>query len=158
MDKTFSLSLCSSADRLVLVSQEGYLVSLPVNDLPFSIEEMLKLETSDHLVAAFPLHSGQAIAVMTQVGKILHWTEDRLDPPKSNKSRGQALYSASRREQGVRVVGAGPCGDSSWAVILDTHGSLYVHLLPELLGAGKASAQGDVTAFCTYTPAARLQE
>jgi DNA gyrase/topoisomerase IV subunit A len=145
-DETFSLALCANEDRLVLVSYEGYLQCVEVKNLPPSVEEALRLESSDHLVEVFVPLPERDILVMTQVGKAIHWTAERLVVANTNRSKGLALYSNSRREQGVRVVGAGAVKPADWGVALHSSGEVSLHRVRDVLAAGSVLAAGAVLA------------
>jgi len=152
-DQTFSLVLCRETDRLALVSGEGFLQCLEVRDLAPSVDEVMKMDVRDHLVAAFVPQPDQPIAVMTQMGKLVHWTYDRLEIPRSYRTRGQALYSASRRSQGVRVIQAESIRESDWGLALHGGGQLSLHQAKSLLQSGALDAQPELAAF-TFFPAA----
>lgn len=149
-DRTHTLALAAKGDRLVLVSREGYLLALAVPDLPFSVEESFRLSTTDLLAAGFVCPPGHAIVVMTQSGKLVHWTEDRLEVVHAAKSRGQALFSAQRRDRGVRVVGAGAVRLEDWAAALHADGALSVHAVRSLVEQGALTLSGELVDFATF--------
>ena len=151
-DQTFSLTLCREDDRLALVSAEGYLQCLEVKTLAPSVDEALRLDVRDHLVSVFIPQPGQSIAVMTQVGKVVHWTEDRLEIPRSFRTRGQALYSASRRSQGIRVVQAASVGEADWGIALHSSGQLSLHQAKSLLQMGAIEVHPELLAFSFFSP------
>jgi DNA gyrase/topoisomerase IV subunit A len=149
-DETFSLALCANEDRLVLVSYEGYLQCVEVKNLPPSVEEALRLESSDHLVEVFVPLPERDILAMTQVGKAIHWTAERLVVANTNRSKGLALYSNSRREQGVRVVGAGAVSPADWGVALHSSGEVSLHRVRDVLAAGAVEARGELLGFSFF--------
>ena len=146
-DKTFELALCGSQDRLVLVSAEGFLVFLEVGQLPYSIEEVLRLGSTDHLVSAFILPSGGSILLMTQVGKAIYRTEDSLEVVSSFRTKGQAVLSAQRRQQGVRLISATAVRETGWGCALHQDGTLSLHVISDLLGKGVIPTSDQLLAF-----------
>jgi hypothetical protein len=155
-DETFKTVLCDKEDRLVLVSQEGYLLGLEIKGLPFSIEEGIRLGHTDHLVSAFIAPPKKSILVMTQIGKLIHLTDESLEFTDSLKMKGQAVFSAQRRRQGVRVVGAVAAGENEWGVTLHQDGKISIHAIRDVLGAGKIPAQSELLGFASFPlPASR---
>ena len=148
-DRTHTLLLGGKDDRLVLVSREGYLLSLDVRDLPFSPEEAFRLGATDLLAAVFTAGGGRSILVMTQLGKLVHWTEDRLETVHALKSRGQALFSAQRRERGVRVVGAAAVREEDWGVAVHRDGRITAHAVRAMLESGAIPAE-DLVDFAAF--------
>lgn len=153
-DQPFDLILGGDGDQLVLVTCEGFLQCLAVDHLSPSIEEGLRLESGDYLVGAFIMPPGRDLIAMTQVGKAIHWTADRLETGRSFRSRGQALFSAARREQGVRVVGAGAVSEADWAVALHRNGRVSLHAARDILNAGAIAVEEELLAFVFFSTAA----
>jgi DNA gyrase/topoisomerase IV subunit A len=135
-DRTFDVLLCTGDERMALVTWEGYLLCLEVKNVPISIEEVIRLGTGDHLAAAFILPPEHSVLAMTNVGKTLHYTGERIEIASSFKTRGQAIFSGSRRAQGVRVIGAAAVKEDDYAFILDRTGCMRVFLTGELFGSG----------------------
>jgi DNA gyrase/topoisomerase IV subunit A len=135
-DKTFSLTFSNRNDLFVMVSQEGYIFSMPVEKLPVAIEEVIHLGITDHIVSAFTSGGKPSILFITQNGKVVHRDASWLEPASTFKTRGQALLSKERREAGIRIVGASAVDETDWGVILSSDGTLTVHQLGELLAAG----------------------
>lgn len=150
-DQTFNLLLCSDDDRISLVSREGYLLCVEVSALPFSIEEIMRMGISDHLVGAFLSPPNHALLVMTDVGKAIHRTEDYLESATGFKLKGKGIYSQRRREEGVRVVGAGAVLEKDWGVVLHRDGSITLHFLRELLDSGSVQTREKLLAFSTFS-------
>ena len=146
-DQTFEVALCSSDERLILVSHQGYLLPLQTRQVPFAIEEALRLGTSDHLVAAFIDRPGTTILIATQVGKLVHRTPDSFEAVSSLKTHGQAVFSKTRREQGVRVVGAVSVGENDWGIALHRDGRITAHQVQELFASGTIPTQSELLAF-----------
>lgn len=163
-DRTFALALSGKDDRLALVTKEGYLQCLDVLRLPFSVEQALNLGATDHLVAAFPIagagseHSQaepRSVVVMTQLGKAVHWLESDIETAASTKVRGQAVFSAQRRGQGTRVVGAAALRPDDWLAGLDNGGDLWLYPAKDLLDRGTLPVQGELLAFAAFPAPAR---
>jgi len=151
-DQPFDLLLCGEGDRLVLVTHEGYLQCLSVDSLPPSVADGLRLELSDHLVGVFIPSPGDEILTMTQVGKAIHWTEDRLQVARSFRSKGQALFSGSRRGHGVRVVSSGIARDNDWAVGLHKTGLVSLHAAGPVLKNGAVEVEEELLGFHVFSP------
>jgi hypothetical protein len=135
-DRTFEIALGKKDDRLALVSAEGYLQVLEAHSLPTAIEEVIKLGITDHLVAAFIPDPKASILFATQTGKLIHRTASSLKTAASFKTKGQALLSPSRHEQGVRVVAAIPAAEADWAAALHQDSQVTLHAVKELFGSG----------------------
>jgi DNA gyrase/topoisomerase IV subunit A len=135
-DRSFEIILCDKDARLILVSQEGYLAALEVKNLPYSIEEAMRLGTTDHLEAAFALQPEHSVLIVTQAGKLIHRAAENLAPVTALKARGDAVFSAQRRAQGVRVVAAGSVSQEHWAAALHQDGLVSLHSVSSLIGAG----------------------
>lgn len=146
-DQTFHISLCRKEDQLILVSRQGFLIQLNVSGLPHSIEEVLRLDSADHLVAALVPEAGRSILIATQIGKLIHRTLDSFETASSFKSRGIALYSKSRREQGTRVVGAALVTENDFGVALHSQGQVTLHPMQDLFGSGTIQVSGELLAF-----------
>lgn len=135
-DTTCSLAFCGNEDLLVMVSREGYLLSIETNRLPLTIEEVMRLGPADHVVAGFIVGEKPSLITLTTNGKVIHRDVTWLEPAGSLKTRGQALYSKERRAGGVRVAGAAAVDESDWGVVLWSDGRLTVHSMGEALAAG----------------------
>ncbi len=150
-DRTHTLALGGKDDRLVLVSREGFLLSLDVRDLPFSPEEAFRLGATDLLASVFTSAAGRSILVMTQLGKLVHWTEDRLETVHALKSKGQPLFSAQRRERGVRVVGAAAVREDDWGLALHRDGRITAHAVRTLIDSGALPDESELADFTTIS-------
>ncbi len=159
-DKTCNLVLCGKDDLLVLASREGYLWCLDVSQLPYTIEEVLKLSATDYLATSFVLCSDpdqkpedkQSILILTNNGKAIHREANWLEKPASYKSRGQPVFSPARREAGARVVSAIAAQENDWGAALSGGGSVTVHKISDLLVSGSLSADQpvDILEFVTF--------
>jgi DNA gyrase/topoisomerase IV subunit A len=135
-DKTCSLTFANKDDLFVLVSREGYILSMQADRLPVAIEAVIQLGISDHIVAAFVASQKPSLVFITQNGKAVHRDIDWLEPASSFKTKGQSLLSKERREAGVRIVGAAAVDETEWGILLYSDGVLKAHRLDELLAAG----------------------
>jgi DNA gyrase/topoisomerase IV subunit A len=157
-DKSFGLSFSAREDRLVLVTREGWLASVGVDALPYTAEEVLKLSATDYLVAGFVVGKKPSIVMLTQNGKAIHREASWLEPVESFKSRGQAVFSASRREAGARVAGAAAVDERDWALALLEDGRIVAYQVSELLSSGSLFGEkdgGEVLDFFSFSLPAR---
>jgi hypothetical protein len=94
---------------------------------------------------------------MTQIAKAIQITEDRLEVTRSLKTKGQAAFSAQRREKGARVVGAGSIYASDWAVGLHRDGKIKLYSLEGIIGAGMLPVDSELLSFETFpSPAGKV--
>jgi DNA gyrase/topoisomerase IV subunit A len=135
-DKTCGITFAGKNDLFVMVSQEGYIFSMPIDGLPPTIEEVIRLGITDHIMAFFVVHQQPDILFITQNGKIVHRDAGWLEPANSFKSKGQPLLTKERLAAGVRVIGATPAADADWGVFLHRDGAITVHPFNELLSSG----------------------
>ncbi len=135
-DQAFDVTLAEKKARFVLVTYEGRLLYLSVDDLSFAAEERIRLNGSDHVVASFVLGAEESLLCLTQNGKVIQRESSSLEMAKSPAARGQALISPSRLDQGTRFIGAVPCRQADRLVVLDGQGNLGVHLVEDVCGAG----------------------
>ncbi len=152
-DKTCGLAFAHQADTFVMVSQEGYIFSMPAERLPAGIEEVIHLGISDHIVSAFMVNKEPSIVFITQNGKAVNRDTSWLEPANSFKSKGQALLSKERREAGIRIVGAAPVDEAAWGLFLLADGALRVYALKDLLAAGsldEGQASSQVVGFSQF--------
>jgi DNA gyrase/topoisomerase IV subunit A len=150
LDRTFSICLSGKDDHFILVSHEGYLLRLEMNKISSSVEEAIRLGTSDHLISSFVFRPGSSVLVMTQIGKAVQITEDRLDVARSLKTKGQAAFSGQRREKGVRVVGASSVNEEDWAAGLHQDGQIKLYSLREIFASGRLPEQSELLSFDTF--------
>jgi DNA gyrase/topoisomerase IV subunit A len=135
-DKACGLTLCGKDEYFVMVSREGFLFSMDPGKLPFAIEEAMRLRATDYIVNSFSVDTSDAVVVVTNNGKIIHRDYDWLEPFSSFKSKGQAIFSQSRRDGGVKVAGAGRVSASDWGAALLQNGAITVHKMNDLFSSG----------------------
>jgi DNA gyrase/topoisomerase IV subunit A len=148
-DQTCSLALCGKDDRIVMASREGYLLGLEVSRLPYTTEEALRLSATDYIVSGFNIGSRSQLLAVTENGKVLQREASWLENAVSNKGRGQAIISPSRRESGARLLAAVPVSEQDWAAALHQGGQVTVHPVSDLLAHG--SLESDDTRLAAFT-------
>jgi DNA gyrase/topoisomerase IV subunit A len=146
-DKPFGMAFARKEDSLVLISQEGLILSMDVGRLPFAVEEILQLSPSDHLEAIFTVakstpgapaagEPAPTLLVITEGGKVVNREISWIESASSFRSRGQALFSKDKRSAGVRIAGGGLAGHSDWGFALHTDGSFTCHKVGDLVASG----------------------
>ena len=150
-DKPCALAFANPDDLFVMVSQEGFIFSMPVVSLPTAIKGVIRLAITDHIVSAFVMSQQPSLAFITQNGKAVYREASWLEPARSFKSMGQPILTKRRREAGVRIVGAAPIEQADWAVFLHQDGKLSLFALSELLDAGSLSAEEASTSIVSFS-------
>ncbi len=153
MDQPLDLTLCLKKDAYALVTHAGRVLGLNVDELSYSIEERIKLEPTDHVVAGFTIRPDELLLCLTQTGKVVSRGAGFIEPVKSLASRGQVLIPPTRLEQGVRFIGAAPVREMDRVAVLDASGNLSLHVQADLTGAGVLRSEVPLVAFC-IVPAA----
>lgn len=152
-DKPCALAFANPDDLFVMVSQEGFIFSMPAVSLPTAIKEVIRLAITDHIVSAFVISQQPSVVFITQNGKAVHREASWLEPARSFKSMGQSILSRGRREAGVQIIGAAPVEQADWAVFLHQGGKLSLVRLGELLAAGSLPAEEasiSIVSFSTF--------
>lgn len=160
-DQSAAVNLCTTEDRLVWVSQQGYCLYLEAASAAYAVTSRMQLSSRDHIVASSLIYPGQSLLAATQVGKLIHRPEETLELAGAQKARGTALYSAARRGQGVRVVGAAAVRDGDWCLALHRDGLLDLHPAAELFASRTLPHDAEIlafTAFSTPQPASGASE
>jgi DNA gyrase/topoisomerase IV subunit A len=147
-DQPCEAFLCRKKNRLTLVTFEGRLLGLDVDNLTYSVEERLRLEPHDHVVAAFGIEPDQSLLCLTQNGKVIHRDGDMIELAKSANTRGQALIPLTRLEGGTRFIGAAALRESDGLVVLDGGGGLTMYSCRDLVGLGRLPDECPPLAFC----------
>jgi DNA gyrase/topoisomerase IV subunit A len=146
-DQPLDLTLCRKGELYVIVTQAGRLLGLDVDELPYSVEERIKLDATDHVVAGFIIRPDELLLCLTQTGKVISRQAGFIEPMKSSASRGQALIPLTRLEQGVRFINAAPVRETDLVAVLDAAGNLSLHSQGELTGAGVVKSENALLAF-----------
>ncbi len=141
-DQPFDVRLCSKKDLYAFVTFEGKLIGLDVDELSYSAEDRIKMTTSDYVIASFVPHVDESMLFVTQTGKVIHREVEGLELSKSPLAKGQGLISPTKLEQGVRFVGAASVRDQDRIAVLDSKGTLSVHLAESVTGSGSIEADG----------------
>lgn len=135
-DRPAALTWGLKGQQLALATYEGYCCTFDVDQLPYTVEEVFQLSTSDHVIAAFISSGKSSILALTTSGKVLLRESSWLEPAASFKTGGQALFSPSRREAGTRLAGVAGVGEQDRLALLSTTGEVVVAPVSELAGAG----------------------
>jgi DNA gyrase/topoisomerase IV subunit A len=135
-DKTAGLVFANRDDRIVISSHEGAVLSIPISLIPYSVDEVIQLPFSDHIVCILNPKPKTSLLAFTNTGKVILRESGWLEPAASFKSRGQALFSSARREGGVRVVGAAALEEPDWCYVLTADGKLTPFQVSELMAKG----------------------
>jgi DNA gyrase/topoisomerase IV subunit A len=141
-DQPFDVGLCSKKDLYAFVTFEGKLIGLDVDELSYSTEDRIKMTTSDYVIASFVPHVDESMLFVTQTGKVIYREVSGLELSKSSLAKGQGLISPAKFEQGVRFIGAASVRDRDWIVVLDSQGTLAIHLGESVTGSGSIEAEG----------------
>lgn len=142
-DRTALLTLCGKDDALILATREGCVVTLPVSRLPFSVEEVMQLSANDHVVTGLAYNGQSDLVFVTNNGKAVRRDAGWLEPPGSFKSRGQAVFSAARRESGVRLAGAAALRPTDRYAALLANGEVRLGEAGPLLEGGALDSVAD---------------
>ena len=153
-DKMCSLVLAGSKqERFGMVSQQGFFFSMPVEGLPVAIEEVMRLDTGDHIVSTFTLGKKPSLMIATQTGKAVLRDAAWLEQAASFKTKGQALLSRERRESGIRIVGAAAVDENDWGLVLKSDGDVVAYQMSDLFATGlllPGQAPAQILAFTTF--------
>ena len=141
-DQPFDVCLSLKKDLFAFVTFEGKLLGLDVNELPYSVEDRIKLTASDYVIASFLPHPDESMLFFTQTGKVIYREADSLELSKSPLAKGQSLISPARLEQGVRFIGAASIRDADRIAVLDAKGNLKIHIAEAVTGSGSIEADG----------------
>jgi DNA gyrase/topoisomerase IV subunit A len=150
-DQTLEVGLGRETDLYALLSWEGYLQCITASMLSFAVEEAVRLNSTDHLVAAFPFRPEQSIVVMTQIGKAIHRTAEGLEVAEDLQRRGRALYAKARREKGIRVVGGAAVSAQDWGLALHQDGGITLHAMSAIFESGTIPIQSELLAFTAFS-------
>jgi DNA gyrase/topoisomerase IV subunit A len=152
-DKPCALAFANPSDLFVMVSQEGYIFSMPAASLPTAIQEVIQLAITDHIVSVFVVSQQPSIIFITASGKAVNRDAGWIEPARSFKSMGQAILSKSRRKAGVRIVGAAPVEPDDWMVFLHLDGSVSICRVSGLQAAGRLPDEAvgsQIVSFSTF--------
>ncbi|MDD5371036.1 MAG: hypothetical protein PHQ40_18300 [Anaerolineaceae bacterium] len=156
-DRTCALALCEKDDRVVLVSQQGYLLTVETANLSYAIEDTIRLSTNDHILTVFALGQKPQVVFLTGTGKCILRDASWLEPAGTSlRKRGQPVFSDERRKAGVYLVGAAAVDSQDWGVALDSDGTLMVSPMSAWRGAGTVFPSGredvHLAAFSAFSP------
>jgi hypothetical protein len=163
-DQTCSLTFAKNDDLLAMVTREGFMFTKQFGELPYAIEEALRLSVTDYVLGAFAIPAGARQAAsgrpellfITNTGKAVQRDITWIEPAVSFKTRGQALVAPARRNAGTRLVGAALVSDGDWGVALLSDGRLVAHPVADLLSKGALPEVADdlqVVSFAVFSAA-----
>lgn len=141
-DQPFDLILCGEGEKLAFVTYEGKLLGLEVDGLSYTAEERIKLSATDYVIASFISRPKKTLVFVTQTGKVVQRESGMLELSKSSLSKGQALISANRLEQGVRFMGAAAAQDGDRVAALNARGQVKVYEAAAMMGSGSLGTGG----------------
>ena len=150
-DEPFALMLANKNDLLVLVTHEGRVVCLDIEILSYSVEERIHLSFTDYIISAFILPAKENLVCVTKNGKVLQRERASLEHSKSANTRGMALISPQRLEQGIRLAGAFPSARDAQIVLIDSKGSLVCNSLDQICQAGSINTVSDIVAMAVFS-------
>lgn len=157
LDRTCSLDLCNKDDLYLMVSKDGFLVTLEVNRLPFTITEALRLGPTDYIVTTMiasnqPLPGSQpSYLFITNNGKAVHRAASWLEPAASFRTQGQLVLSKDKRAAGVRIVGAAGVEETDWCVALSSDGKFTAYQAGDLFATGTLAGIEPATQILAFT-------
>ena len=88
--------------------------------------------------------------ILTQTGKVLQRETSWLEKAVSFRSKGQPAFSQSRRDAGIRLVGAAAMDESDWVLLLDNSGQLSVHPAAGLIASGAVPFTGSASELVSF--------
>ena len=118
------------------MSQEGNLLGILTKSIPVSLEEVFKLNNSDHIVALMKPKRDEFILAMTNIGKTVQITKDQIEIVENFKSRGQGFLSTKRKNQGIRILGAVAAREGDMGIVIDRLGNIFSIPIGELADSG----------------------
>jgi len=142
-DKPFNIILCNAEDTFVIVSKEGYIVSMTVDRLPFAIESIINLGTNDYIVASFVFRENTSLLIVTKDGKIVHRDTNWLTTANSFRTQGQSIFSRKVRERGTQVIAATPIEPGDWGVCLTGNGQIMAFEIEDTLNQGSIQMRNE---------------
>jgi len=141
-DKTAGLTFCARDGRITLATREGWLLTLPADRVPYTVDELMQLSASDYVAAVFSPAEKSQLVFLTNNARVIHRDADWLEPAVSFKSRGQAILSPARRDAGVRIVGAAAASIDGWGVVLRSDGVATLVSIASLISSGVLEHEG----------------
>jgi DNA gyrase/topoisomerase IV subunit A len=153
-DRPGGLSFGNKEDLFGMVSREGILFSMEIARLPATVEEAVKLEPTDHIIALFNTRAKSSLIFVTQNGKVIHRDLSWLEPATALKYKGQAILSKERRARGIRIVAAAPIVEDDWGAALLNDGNIYFYRLRDLFNTGsilEMNANAEVLSFTVFS-------
>jgi DNA gyrase/topoisomerase IV subunit A len=132
VDRPLNLTLCNQADLFVIVSRQGYVMSVTGDSLPAAADQAIRLDPDDSVVASFALTEGTSLVIVTQEGRAIRYPAGWLKPADKLGRKGQAIWSKAKRESGIQVTGALAAANDDWGVGLKGNGQLVTVKINEI--------------------------
>ena len=104
-DRTGGLALCDKDDRVVLASQEGWLLTVETARLSYAIEETLRLSATDHIVTVFAVGQKKQVVFLTDGGKCIAREAGLARAGRDLAADARAARILRRAAQGRRPAG-----------------------------------------------------
>lgn len=146
-DQPLDVCLVNKKNTFVVVSHEGHLLGLEVENLSYASEERIRLNPLDYIVAGFLVGEGESLLCLTRNGKVIQREAKSLEIAKTGMGRGQALIPAGRLEQGTRFIGALAFEAEDSIAILDAGGNLSLQPVAQVVAAGIVQETADCLAI-----------
>ena len=137
----------------MVVSVYGSLVSVPVDELPLTIQETFRLGSNDHVQTALLIQENPSFIAITQNGKVFHRQIDWLEPNEPGKTQTRTILSKARRESGTRIIGAGVVAEDHWGSMLLSDGRIVMYRISEVIDRGsllESDSELEVLDFVTF--------
>jgi DNA gyrase/topoisomerase IV subunit A len=123
-DAPLNLTLCNGDDLFVIVTKQGYVLSLPANTLPVAGDKVIKLDPDDYVITSFILKENQSLVVVTQEGRAVRFESGWLKPAAGSGGKGQPIWAKSKITAGIQVAGAVAAEEEDWGLGLKQDGAL----------------------------------
>ncbi|MCJ7623716.1 MAG: hypothetical protein MUO76_09455 [Anaerolineaceae bacterium] len=140
-DQAFCLALCNKKDILVMLTREGFISALRVDQLSVTAEEIIKLGMNDYLVAAFILGENQSLVIASQDGNLYLQEPTWLTPENATGGKRRLLLSKGKAG-GVQVIGGSATNDQDWGFLLNTNGEIRIQRISDIPFPGSSSQKG----------------
>jgi DNA gyrase/topoisomerase IV subunit A len=151
-DRTAGLTFSNRDDCLVLATREGFFLTMDVSLLPYAVEELMQLSSSDSIISTFNLGQKTSLLILTQNGKVLQRETSWLEKAASFRSRGQPAFSQSRRDAGIRLIGAAAIDESDWIALLNQSGQISVYPAASLISSGAVPSSEPAADLVSFSP------
>jgi DNA gyrase/topoisomerase IV subunit A len=107
-------------------------MSVTSDKLPVAVDQVIRLDPDDSVVASFALADTSSLIVATQEGRAIRYPASWLKPVDMLGRKGRPIWSKSKRETGIRAVRAQAVSDDDWGVGLKGNGQLVAVKINEI--------------------------